>query len=123
MGVIAWSRVVLAGSWVSLMLIYLLGDVLRLFAGSFTPGHIGDEPAKGWMWTVAALTMLAPIAMILTTLLTPLGPLKWITIGVSIALAIFNLSGLPYKDFFDNLLIVISLGLNGFIVWYAWRMG
>lgn len=123
MGVIAWSRVVLAGSWVSLMLIYLLGDVLRLFAGSFTPGHIGDEPAKGWMWTVAALTMLTPIAMILTTLLTPLGPLKWITIGVSIALAIFNLSGLPYKDFFDNLLIVISLGLNGFIVWYAWRMG
>lgn len=123
MGVIAWSRVVLAGSWVSLMLIYLLGDVLRLFAGSFTPGHIGDEPAKGWMWTVAALTMLAPIAMILTTLLTPLCPLKWITIGVSIALAIFNLSGLPYKDFFDNLLIVISLGLNGFIVWYAWRMG
>ncbi len=122
MGVIAWSRVVLAGSWVSLMLIYLLGDVLRLFAGSFTPGHIGDEPAKGWMWTVAALTMLTPIAMILTTLLTPLGPLKWITIGVSIALAIFNLSGLPYKDFFDNLLIVISLGLNGFIVWYAWRM-
>lgn len=122
MGVMAWSRIVLAGCWVSVMLIYLLGDVLRLFAGSFTPGHIGNEPAKNWMWTVAALTMLIPIAMILTTLLTPIGPLKWITITVSIALVIFNLSGLPYKDFFDNMLIVISLGLNGFIVLYAWQV-
>ncbi len=123
MGLSEWGRIVLAGSWVSLMLIYLLGDVLRLFAGSFTPGHIGDVPAKSWMWTMAALIMLVPIAMILTTLLTPAGSLKWITIAVSVALALFNLSALPYKDFFDNMLIVISLGLNVFIVWYVWRMG
>lgn len=117
-----WSRVVLAGAWVSLMLIYLLGDVLRLFAGSLTPGYIGDEPAKSWMWTVAAILMLVPIAMILTTLLTPAGPLTWITIAVSVGLVLFNLSAMPFKDFFDNMLIVISLGLNGFIVWYVWRM-
>ncbi len=117
-----WGRVVLAGSWVSLMLIYLLGDVLRLFAGSIAPGHIGDEPAKEWMWTVAALIMLVPIAMILMSLVMPADPLKWITIAVSIGVMLFNLSSLPYKDFFDNMLIVISLGLNLFIAWYAWRV-
>lgn len=104
------------------MLIYLLGDVLRLFAGTIAPGHIGDEPAKSWMWTLAAIIMLIPIAMILVTLLVPAGPLKWVTVIASIAIALFNLASLPYDDFFDNMLLVISIGLNGFVVWYAWRL-
>ncbi|MFD1505635.1 hypothetical protein FE374_01455 [Georgenia yuyongxinii] len=115
-----WTRVVLAGSWITLMLIYLLGDVLRIFAGHIEPGKLGDRPAPGWMWTLIAAIMLVPIAMILTTLLTPETPLRWLTIGVSIALAIFNLAGMPYKGFFDNLLIVFSLGINTFIIWTAW---
>jgi hypothetical protein len=32
--------IVLSGLWASLMLTYLLGDVLRLFAGDITPGEI-----------------------------------------------------------------------------------
>ncbi|NLB47331.1 MAG: hypothetical protein GX814_06285 [Microbacteriaceae bacterium] len=115
-----WTRIVLAGSWVTLMLIYLLGDVLRIFAGHIEPGKLGERPAPGWMWTLIAVIMLVPIAMILTSLLTPAAPLRWITIIVSIALAIFNVAGMPYKGFFDNLLIVLSLGINVFIVWTAW---
>jgi hypothetical protein len=30
-------RIVLAGAWISLMLIYLLGDVLRIVAGHYGP--------------------------------------------------------------------------------------
>ncbi len=122
MGVTEWHRVVLAGCWVSLMLIYLLGDVLRLFAGTNVPGHIGDEPAQSWMWTLAAIIMLVPISMTLTSLLAPPGALKWITAMAAIALALFNLAGMPYKEFFDNMLLVISIALNAFIVWYAWQM-
>ncbi len=29
-------RIILSGVWVALMLTYLLGDVLRIFAGDFT---------------------------------------------------------------------------------------
>jgi hypothetical protein len=47
------TRIVLAGAWVSLMLIYLFGDVLRIFAGDFTPGSIGAKPASAGMWTIA----------------------------------------------------------------------
>lgn len=72
------------------------------------------------MWTLAALIMLIPIAMILITLLAPVTPLKWVTLAVSIALALFNLASLPYEDFFDTMLLVISVALNGFTVWYAW---
>ena len=42
------TRIVLAGLWVALMLTYLLGDVLRIFAGDFTPGQIDGEPATQW---------------------------------------------------------------------------
>ena len=40
-------RIVLAGLWVALMLTYLLGDVLRIFAGDFTAGQIGRELGHG----------------------------------------------------------------------------
>ena len=34
-------RIILSGIWVALMLTYLLGDVLRIYAGDFTPGQVG----------------------------------------------------------------------------------
>jgi len=116
-------RVVLAGAWVSLMLIYLLGDVLRLFSGDATPGRIDGTVATSGMWLTAALIMLVPIAMILVSLLTPTEPLRWITIVVSAALVVFNLVGMPYPGLYDNVLLVVSFAVNGVLVWQAlaWR--
>ena len=34
------KRVILSGMWVALMLTYLLGDVLRIFAGDFEAGEV-----------------------------------------------------------------------------------
>ncbi|MBM3120958.1 MAG: hypothetical protein FJZ97_02070 [Chloroflexi bacterium] len=34
------TRTLLSGLWAALMLTYLLGDVLRVFAGDATPGEI-----------------------------------------------------------------------------------
>ncbi len=34
------TRIVLSGFWVALMLTYLLGDMLRIFAGNSEPGKI-----------------------------------------------------------------------------------
>ena len=34
------TRLILSGLWVALMLVYLLGDVLRIFAGDFEAGAI-----------------------------------------------------------------------------------
>lgn len=117
------TRIVLAGCWISLMLIYLLGDVIRIFAGHFTAGRMGDKETPEWTWTVAALVMLIPIAMILVSLLVPATPLVWISVIASGFLVIFNLMGLPYRGFYDNLLIVVGFGVNGIIIWQAlaWR--
>src|SRR6266480_3853722 len=38
-------RIILSASWMALMLTYLLGDVLRIYAGDFKPGKIAGRPA------------------------------------------------------------------------------
>lgn len=110
----------LAGGWASLMIVYLLGEVLRIFAGHVEPGRLGRRHAPDWMWTLIAVIMIVPIAMIMTSLLVPAEPLRWITIAVSIALVVFNIAGPPYRGFFDNTLIVLSFSMNVLVVWIAW---
>lgn len=50
------------------MLTYLLGDVLRIFAGDYEPGEIAGQEATQWMWFTAAIVMLIPIVMIVLSL-------------------------------------------------------
>ncbi len=55
-------QIQLATLWFALMLTYLLGDVLRIFAGDFKPGRsvvFGQRP----IWMAAAFVMLIPIVM------------------------------------------------------------
>ncbi len=113
------TRIVLAASWVCLMLIYLLGDVIRIYAGHFTPGRIGDDVVGEWAWVVASVIMLVPIAMIVVSFTVPSGPLVWITVIAAAGLVVFNLLGLPYTGAFDNMLIVVGLLANGFTIWVA----
>jgi ABC-type transport system involved in cytochrome c biogenesis permease component len=51
-------RIILSGLWVALMLTYLLGDVLRIFAGDFKSGEMDGQPATQAMWLGAAVIML-----------------------------------------------------------------
>lgn len=117
------TRIILAGCWAALMFIYLLGDVLRIYAGHATPGQLAGRPATEWMWVVAALFMLIPIAMMLLSLVVPHGPLVWATVIVVVFLVVFNLFSLPYEGVFDNLLIGVSFAVNALTVWQvlAWR--
>ena len=55
------TRIVLSGLWAALMLTYLLGDVLRIFAGDFKAGEIlGMQPTQA-MWLFMAGLMLTPL--------------------------------------------------------------
>jgi hypothetical protein len=114
-------RIVLSGLWVALMLTYLLGDVLRIFAGDFTAGEIDGREASQWMWVLAALVMLIPISMVALTLTVGHPTIRWINIVAAAFLVLFNIAGLPYPSAFDNLLIGVGFVFNGLIVWYAWN--
>jgi len=113
-------RIVLSGLWVALMLTYLLGDVLRIFAGDVTPGEIEGQKATQAMWMTAAVIMLIPIVMIVLSLTVPYPTIRWVNVAAAAFLVVFNLVGLPYKSVFDNFLIVVGFVFTGLIAWYAW---
>lgn len=115
------TRIILSGLWVALMLTYLLGDVLRIFAGDMTPGEMDGQPASQGVWLGAALIMLIPIIMVVLSLTLPYPAIRWATIVVSVLVVVFNLVALPYVGLYDNFLIVFSFVFNGLIIWYAWR--
>jgi hypothetical protein len=117
------ARLVLSALWVSLMLTYLLGDVMRIFAGDFTPGRIDGEEASAWMWVLAALVMLIPIAMVVLSLTVPLPAARWMQLVAAGFLILFNIAGLPYPGAYDNMLIGVSFIINGATIWYAWTWG
>lgn len=114
------TRIILSGLWVSVMLTYLLGDVLRIFAGDFEPGNIAGVQATQWMWLVPAVIMLIPIMMVVLSLTLPYHVARWANIVVAVLLLLFNLVGLPFEGLYDNFLIIVSFGFNGLTVWYAW---
>lgn len=118
------ERLFIAATWIALMLVYLLGDVLRIFAGDFTPGVIGGKRLSQVAWLGIAALMLVPIVMILLTLVLPYPAARWCSVVVAIVFFLFNAPGIPtYPGAYDKFLIVVSLGINGLTVWRAlsWR--
>lgn len=115
-------QIILSALWVSLMLTYLLGDVLRIFSGEFVPGEMAGEKASQKTWLAAALLMLIPIIMVFLTLVLPNPVNGWINIIFAIVLFIFNLAGVrSYPSLYDRFLIIVGLIFNVIIVWYAWN--
>ncbi len=113
-------RITLSGLWVAVMLTYLLGDSLRVFAGQFVAGEIQGKPVSQGMWVLIAALMLIPIIMLVLSLTLPYPAIRWVTLVAAAFLVVFNLAGLPYEGAFDNFLIVVSLVFCGLILWYAW---
>ena len=116
------ERIIISGIWVSLMLTYLLGDVMRIFAGDFVAGLMDGFEITQMMWLGLAALMLFPILMIYTTLTAPYRLNRYINGVLSVFFFLFNLVGLPtYPSLFDQFLIVVGLGFNVLTVWRVWR--
>jgi hypothetical protein len=116
------TRIILSGLWICTMLIYLLGDVFRLFSGDAKPGEMGGVPATQAMWLLAAMIMLVPILMVFLSLTLPYPINRWANIIVAIVFLAFNLFSLPtYPSVYDKFLLAASLVFNAGTVWYAWK--
>ena len=115
-------RITLSGSWVALMLTYLLGDVLRIFSGDFKAGEIGGKRVTQTMWLGIAILMVIPIVMVFLSLTLNYPAIRWTNIIVAVLLFGFNLLGLPtYPSAYDKFLILVGLVFNALTIWYAWQ--
>lgn len=79
-----YIKITLSAIWVALVLTYLLGDVMRIFAGDFTPGEMGDGPVNGNMFFIAGIMMLIQILMVLLSILLPHQTNRWANIVVAV---------------------------------------
>jgi predicted ferric reductase len=112
-------RIILSGLWVATMLIYLLGDVLRIFSGD--SAKMEWNPTQATMMVIAVL-MLVPIVMVVLSLTLKYPAIRWITIVVAVIFFILNITTLrSYPSAYDKFLLAVSLVFNAVTVWYAWQ--
>ena len=115
-------KIILSFLWVATMLCYLLGDVMRIFAGDFKPGEMDGKPVTSKVWLGASIIMVIPIVMVFLSLILD-GPINsWVNIIVAIFFIIFNLIGIKGYKSYDIFLIVVSFGFNILTIWYAWTL-
>ena len=115
-------RIMFSVLWIALMLIYLLGDVIRIFAGDFKAGEIDGAPVKQSMWFFAAAIMVVPIIMVVLNILIPGSGMKWPNIIVGIGFFLFNLVGIKGYKPYDQFLLILSFALNFITVYLAFTV-
>ena len=114
-------KIIIAFIWVATMLVYLLGDVLRIYAGEFKPGEIDGKKVSLNMYLGMAVIIVIPIIMVVLTLILNNPVNKWVNIIVAIVFFIFNLIGIRGYKAFDVFLLIVSFGFNILVVIYAWN--
>jgi hypothetical protein len=114
------TRITLSGLWIALMLIYFLGDVLRIVSGDVA--RMQNMQLTQAMWLGIAVLMLIPILMVPLSLALPQPVNRWANIIVAVFFFLFNLVGLPtYPSAYDKFLLAVSLVFNVVTVWTAWN--
>ncbi|MFZ6029618.1 MAG: hypothetical protein ACOYYS_18040 [Chloroflexota bacterium] len=115
------TRIILSTTWVVVMLIYLLGDVLRIYSGDMAKAMAATNFPQ-YTWMVAAVLMLIPILMVFLTQVLPQPANRWLNILTAVFFILFNLVGLPgYPSLYDKFLLLVSMAFNGVTIGYAWR--
>ena len=115
------TKIVLSATWVVVTLIYLYGDVFRIYSGDFEKLK-ANMNFNQFVWLGLAVLMLMPILMVFLTLVLPQPVSRWANIIMAAFFFLFNLVGLPtYPSYYDKFLLAVSMVFNVVTVWYAWN--
>jgi uncharacterized membrane protein len=116
------TKLIISATWVVTTLIYLYGDVLRIYYSGEKAKALAGMNLNQFVWLGIAVLMLTPILMVFLTLVLPQPASRWANIIVAAFFFLFNLVGLPtYPPLFDKFLLAVSMGFNVVTIWYAWN--
>lgn len=118
------TQIILAFSWVAVMLTYLLGDVLRIMSGDLEKMKKENflSNASQGIWLGIAVLMVIPIVMIILSLGLDLQANRLVNLIVSGFFFLFNLVAIPtYPSWYDRFLLVVSLVFNIITFIAAWN--
>lgn len=114
------NLIIISVLWICTSLIYLLGDVLRIFKGDFIAGEIEGKKLTQAMMMFIAVMMLVPILMVFLNLVLPLEINKVVNIVAAGFFFVFDLFGIPtYKGYYDKFLLLVSLVFNVLVIYYS----
>ena len=114
-------KIILSAIWVVVMMIYFLGDVIRITSGDAAKAMTKMNFSQS-VWLGIAALMLIPILMVFLNLVLPQSVSRWANIIVAAFFFLFNLVGLPtYLSLWDKFLIAVSMGFNVVTILYAWN--
>ena len=115
-------RIILSATWVVVTLIFLYGDVLRIYHGGDMAKALAGMNLNQFVWLGIAVLMLTPILMVFLPLVMPQSVSRWVNIIVAAFFFLFNLVGLPtYASLYDKFLLAVNMGFNSVTIWYAWN--
>ncbi len=116
------TRIILSATWVVVTLIFLYGDVLRIYHNGEKAKALAGMNLNQFAWLGIAVLMLTPILMVFLCLVLPRPVSRWVNIIVAGFFFLFTLVGLPtYPPLFDKFLLAVSMIFNGVTIWYAWN--
>ena len=113
------TKIILSATWIVVMMVYFLGDILRIVSGDVAR-EMAELNLNQWMYLAMAVLMLIPIMMVFLTLVLPQPASRWANIIVAGFFILLNLVGLPtYPSLYDKFLLVVSMVFNGVTIGYA----
>lgn len=114
-------RLILSGIWILIVLIYLLGDVLRIYSGDAARMADAQQP-NDVKWLFAAIFVLIPILMVFLSLVLPQSINRPLNIILAVVFFLFVLVDQgSFPSTYDKFLLVVSMVFNVVTVWFAWK--
>ena len=106
--------------WIAVMLTYLLGDVIRMFSGDFTPGKLEGVEATQAMWLGIAALMVIPIVMVVLCLVLDQPINRWANIIAGIITLVYITAGGSWDSPSYLVFMTIEIIALVYIIWSAW---
>lgn len=115
-----FTLIKISALWICTALIFLLGDVLRIYKADVTLGEIEGKKATQIMFMGIAILMVLPILMVFLNLVLPLEVNKIANIVVAGLFFLLNIFSIhTYKGHYDKFLLAVSLIFNILVIYYS----
>jgi hypothetical protein len=119
-------RIIISALWVSVMFLYVYGDIKTLYKTGFIEdliaGKAGGMKVNQGFLLVSALLMMVPALMIFLSLTVSYPVIRWVNIVLGVFYSGVMVATMLMKGTWAYYIVfgIVEVALTATIVWYAW---
>jgi hypothetical protein len=120
-------RIIISALWVSVMFLYVYGDIKTLYKTGFIEdliaGKAGGMKVNQGFLLVSALLMMVPALMIFLSLTVSYPVIRWVNIVLGVFYSGVMVATMLMKGTWAYYIVfgIVEVALTATIVWYAWN--